>query len=104
MNRKIILLLILSLNLVFAQTDTDNDGFTDDVDNSPLYWNPFQEDVDSDGIGDWSDPSTIRVSLSESYASDVVSLTAEINASLKEIYNEESIHPLKRLCCKEMKL
>ncbi len=36
-----------------------------------------------DGIGDWSDPSTIRVSLSESYASHVVSLTDKINAAFK---------------------
>ena len=62
---------MLSLNLVFAQTDTDNDGFTDDVDNSPQDWNPFQEDVDSDGIGDWSDPSTIRVSLSANPVEEV---------------------------------
>lgn len=89
MNKKIIVILTLVLNLVFAQTDTDSDGFADDVDNSPLHWNPFQEDVDGDGIGDWSDPSTIRVSLSESYASHVVSLTDKINAALKEIYSED---------------
>ena len=87
MNKKIILLLMFSLNLVFAQTDTDNDGFADDVDNSPQDWNPFQEDVDEDGIGDWSDPTTIRVSLSESYASDVVSLNSDIEAALDDLYS-----------------
>lgn len=35
--------------------DTDNDGIQDLIDNSPLQYNPGQEDSDGDGIGDVSD-------------------------------------------------
>lgn len=35
--------------------DTDGDGVPDDVDNCPDTPNPFQDDSDSDGIGDVCD-------------------------------------------------
>ena len=35
--------------------DTDGDGIQDVIDNSPLQFNPGQEDSDGDGVGDVSD-------------------------------------------------
>ena len=35
--------------------DTDGDGIPDVLDNSPLVFNPNQEDEDGDGVGDVSD-------------------------------------------------
>jgi alpha-glucosidase (family GH31 glycosyl hydrolase) len=35
-----------------VDTDSDNDGILDDLDNCPLVHNPEQEDVDDNGIGD----------------------------------------------------
>jgi predicted extracellular nuclease/methionine-rich copper-binding protein CopC len=44
--------------LVFAvaDTDIDNDGVADDVDNCPTTPNPVQEDSDGDDVGDACDP------------------------------------------------
>ena len=39
-----------------ADPDDDNDGINDDVDNSPMVYNPDQTDTDGDGMGDASDP------------------------------------------------
>ncbi len=83
--------LFLFLSVVLAQTDTDKDGIPDSEDNSPLHWNPFQEDVDGDGIGDWSDSTTIRVSLSESFSGHIVALSSKILAALKTIHSEDRV-------------
>jgi outer membrane protein assembly factor BamB len=40
--------------------DTDGDGVTDGVDNSPTVANPGQADFDQDGIGDATDPPDIE--------------------------------------------
>lgn len=42
-------------NLILG-IDSDHDGFFDDVDNCPTFYNPYQRDADEDGIGDSCDP------------------------------------------------
>ncbi len=37
-------------------TDTDNDGVLNDIDNCPNDYNPGQEDIDGDSVGDVCDP------------------------------------------------
>ena len=41
---------------VFTQPDTDNDGFTDNIDNCPNQSNPRQSDEDNNGQGDMCTP------------------------------------------------
>ena len=38
--------------VLYEDGDTDGDGYVDDVDNCPQHWNPDQNDLDADGIGD----------------------------------------------------
>jgi cysteine-rich repeat protein len=45
---------------VVAQTDSDDDGIEDALDNCPNDYNPDQEDVDNDGIGDACDSVCIE--------------------------------------------
>ena len=42
---------------VRASSDTDRDGFADDVDNCPAAFNPDQRDYDADGLGNTCDPT-----------------------------------------------
>ena len=45
-----------------TDTDDDNDGIEDDMDNCPLTYNPEQEDRDRDGLGDVCDTEQLNVS------------------------------------------
>jgi hypothetical protein len=38
-----------------AEDDPDGDGVPDDLDNCPEFWNPRQEDIDGDGLGEACD-------------------------------------------------
>ena len=42
-----------------SPTDTDSDGIADMMDNCPDAFNPMQEDMDQDGLGDSCDPLTV---------------------------------------------
>ena len=39
--------------------DIDVDGVLDNIDNCPLNYNPLQEDVDNNGVGDVCDDSDL---------------------------------------------
>ncbi len=43
----------------FVNTDTDNDGILNNIDNCPTVYNPNQEDLDNDNIGDACDSQVI---------------------------------------------
>jgi len=50
--------------------DTDGDGVNDDVDNCPTVYNPSQEDINENGIGDYCDdnfpdPRVVNINLTE---------------------------------------
>ena len=53
-----------------SQIDTDGDGVNDDVDNCPIVYNPNQEDINENGIGDYCDdnfpdPRVVNINLTE---------------------------------------
>ena len=76
-------------NEIDPDSDEDGDGVVFSEDNSPTYFNPLQEDVDNDGIGDWSDNNTIMTSISEKFMSDTINLSSLISKSLIKIHGEE---------------
>ena len=78
-------------NELDSQSDDDGDGFIFSEDNSPFFYNPRQEDIDNDGIGDWSDNSTILTSISETFKSDTINFSNNILSALKKIYNVDRV-------------
>ena len=52
--------------------DTDTDGHNDDLDNCPNDYNPNQEDIDLDGMGDACDDANMCRGLAD-YDGDVES-------------------------------
>lgn len=92
---------------VFAQ-DQDNDSVLDDIDNCSEFWNPDQNDLDSDGLGDPCDPTTKIISFSDltpvGFAHEIdylfnedLSLTSLIDPSETFRIDSDSIRLLKPL-------
>jgi hypothetical protein len=55
--------------------DTDSDTLPDSLDNCPLDYNPDQQDVDADGVGDVCDPDTQASSAVSDSVTGAVSVT-----------------------------
>jgi YD repeat-containing protein len=58
---------ILTRELIALDTDADDDGIEDDVDNCPAVSNAEQTDTDSDGQGDACDPDDDNDGIPDTY-------------------------------------
>ena len=64
--RVLIIVLILLINFVSA-LDIDGDGIEDEADNCPQYYNPGQEDGNTDGVGDACDIEEFTIEISQGW-------------------------------------
>jgi hypothetical protein len=88
-------------NLIFRDvTDTDLDGVIDFEDNCPYVYNPNQEDVDNNGIGDICDQS---FAIDESHKT-LVKLWPNPSSTGWNISSEETLNEIKviSICGREV--